>query len=330
VCECMASFGVNKKYKYYEFSLDSYTGTQAYTSSQSKLDWPVFKVGGKRPLKNIAGVKIIEAEIPFTWYVLNENNNTFILRETGFPDQVVVMTESLPGSVLVPAYGNYSAFDMIGSTGLFKRSLDFAAGLSGSGTLFNVTYDEQTQKFRVFNNRAGLSSIPFSLVFGDNQDDGAKNPRFILGFDAGATTSSYATVIGDNLTGSLIAQVTGANYIYLNSQKLGNLVSMYLAEGGQTLGNSGPQLAKIPINVQPNGICFWRDPDPEKYFDLENLDSLTEIDMYLTLGTDLKNPLRLNGGNFSFKLAIIEHADNVEEDLHNNRNENRVSKRIRF
>ncbi len=326
----MASFGVTKKYKYYEFSLDSYTGTQAYTSSESKLDWPVFKVGGKRPLKNIAGVKIIEAEIPFTYYVLNENNNKFILRETGFPDQIVVMTETLPGGVLVPALGNYSAFDMTGSSGLFTRSLNFAADLSGSDTVFNVTYDEQTQKFRVFNGRAGLSSIPFSLIFGNNQDDGSSNPRFILGFSPGETSSTYTTVIGDNLQGSLIAQVTGANYVYLNSQKLGNLVNMYLAEGGQTLGNSGPQLAKIPINVQPNGICFWRDPDPEKYFDLENLDTLTEIDMYLTLGTDLKNPLRLNGGNFSFKLAIIEHADNVEEDYHTGSSENRVSKRIRF
>lgn len=35
---------------------------------------PLFLLGGKTPLSNIAAVKIIEAQIPFSWYVFNDGN----------------------------------------------------------------------------------------------------------------------------------------------------------------------------------------------------------------------------------------------------------------
>lgn len=46
--------------------------------------------------------------------------------------------------------------------------------------------------------------------------------------------------------------------------------------------------------------------DPQKYFDLENLSSLTEVDFYLSLGND-PTPIDLNGQPFSLKLALLQN-----------------------
>ncbi len=62
-------------------------------------------------------------------------------------------------------------------------------------------------------------------------------------------------------------------------------------------------MAKIPVNVQPNGIIYWTDPCPDSWFDMENLFNLASIDFYLTLGNNA-NVVKLNGLSFSLKLGI--------------------------
>ena len=74
---------------------------------------------------------------------------------------------------------------------------------------------------------------------------------------SGGETSATALIVAPNA-----ASVTGPNYIYLNSMKLGQLTNLYLPQGAVNLGggNAGTQIAKIPVNVQPGGIIFWQDP----------------------------------------------------------------------
>lgn len=333
----MSSFGVSKTLKYYEFPLDSYDGSQPYASGISKLDWPIFQVGGKRPLQNIAGVKILEAQIPFSWYTLNSSNNTFILQEAGgvnTTDQTVTMTWSLIGQPLVPAVGNYTADQFVGPSGLLTNSLNYTSALAGNNTTFNSSYNLSTQKIEIWNSvLSPVNGKVFTLKFGNAQDSGDLNPRLLLGFDGGSNPSTaWNLTVGNYMVAPLVAQTTGPNYVYLNSQKLGNLTDMYLPKGASNLngGNSGPQMCKIPVNVDPGMIIYWQDPDPQKYFDFENLENLSEIDFYLTLGnTSGETPLRLNGGNFSLKLALIEN-DLTLNSTHSSHTEDRVSKRVRF
>ena len=74
----MSTFGgLDQKLRYYEFPLDSVASDYGMSQTVSRLNWPIFKVGGKKPLENIAGIKILEVQIPFSWYIVNSTNNTF-------------------------------------------------------------------------------------------------------------------------------------------------------------------------------------------------------------------------------------------------------------
>jgi hypothetical protein len=334
------SFGISQDLKMYEFELDSYDASQPFQSGALSTDWPLFKVGGKRPLENIAAMKIIEVEIPFTWYVINSSNNTFILNETGFPNIPITLTWTAPGVVpMIPEEGNYTIAQMSGTyvagvSGLLNNSLSYFSNSVGLNYTYSSSYSTVTQKITVWNNST-LTSKPFSLQFGaDVNDTGNTNPRFVLGYQGGLNTSAgYNGTVGDFLTAPFAVQLTGPNYLYLNSQKLGNLTDLYLPQGAKNLygGNSGPQIAKIPINVQPGGVIFWSDPDPFKYFDLENLGSLTEVDFYLTLGNlSGQTPLKLNGVNFSIKLALLENTHTHNNTFASTQENNRVVKRVRI
>lgn len=134
---------------------------------------------------------------------------------------------------------------------------------------------------------------------------GNDSPRLWLGFEGGTIGSGGAAAIQP----PNVQSISGPNYLYLNSLKIGSLTNMYLPRGATNLGggNAGPQLAKIPINVQPGGIIYWQDPNPQNFLDMDELNALTELDLYLTLGNvTSEKPLKLNGGSFSIKLAILE------------------------
>lgn len=332
------SFGISPDLKYYEFELDSYDATQAYQSNTSSTDWPLFKVGGKRPLENIAAMKIIEVEIPFTWYTLNEGNNTFVLQESTagvITNQTVTLTWTPVGTnPMVPAVGNFTTANMTGP---------FVAGVSGLlnnslsrysvGRTYSSSYDPITQKITIWDSSPGINNN-FSLIFGTATDSGNTNPRFLLGFNGGQLTSQAQTLaLGSILVAPNVIQITGPNYLYLNSQKFGNLTDLYLPSGAKNLygGNSGPQIAKIPITCNPGGVIFWQDPDTLKYFDLENLGSLTELDFYLSLGNlSTQIPLKLNGANFSVKFALLENTHTHNNTFASTAENNRVVKRVRI
>lgn len=304
--------------KYLEFQLDSADSGQPYIGQVKKTDWPLFLLGGKKPLENIAGFKIIEAQVPFSWYVVNRTNKTFTLTETGQAPVTVTLVE-----------GNYNAADF----GVMLQAQLRAASLRVD--LYVVVYDAATLKFKIYNDE-GISA-PFSFTFGSADDSGNTNPRIIMGFDGGSLQSQTFTA-GPSPNGNLllapnVCQVSGPNYIYVNSTSIGTLTDMYLPKGAVNLdkGNSGPQVTKIPVNVLPGGVIYYSDPDPEKYFDLENLANLAQVDFYLTLGnTSAMTPLELNGSSFSLKIGLLIRDGTVVENSVSSWQNDRVIKRIRL
>lgn len=303
--------GLSSDYKYYEFELDALDYSSAANGTHSVLDWPMFQLGGKRPLRDIAAIKVLEVQIPFSFYMYNQDNNKFLLNEVGNP-----------GIVVTIPIGNYNVTDFIVVLG---AALTAASVL---GKTYTVTSNETLQKLTIRN--GSVVSSPFSLAFGTTSDTANSNPRTLLGFDRGTITSVYQALAFDYIVAPNAYSITGPNYIYVNSDKIGNLTNMYLPRGAFNLGygNAGPQMAKIPITVQPGGVIFWSDPDPGKWFDLENLPSLTEVDFYLTMG-NTSNVVRMNGQNFSLKLGILERDMSQNKDFQGTPG-NRVTKRIRY
>jgi hypothetical protein len=301
------NFGLNDSLKYYEFEIDSLDNSGCLKAGESATDWPVFLLGGKTVLSNIAAVKIIEAQIPFSWYVFNSGNNSFYLYEEG--DYVTFAVVTLP-------IGNFTTAQMVTN---LKTALDAA---TMNALTYTVTYDATTLKFTFVNTGAS----PFAFSFGAADNSGNINPRLYIGFPGGFTYSTVQTMVAPNA-----ALVSGPNYVYVNSQKIGQLCNMYLPQGATNLGggNSGPQMAKIPVNVQSGGIIYWQEPDPQKWFDFENLTQLDRLDFYLTLGnTTTQNPLRLNGLGFSLKLGVLVNM--MDHSSLSGGNIDRVVKRIKL
>lgn len=288
------NFGINENLRYYEFELDSLDNSGAFNTNVSPLDWPVFLLGGKKPLSNIAALKILEVQIPFSYYVINSGNNTFLLYEEN--QLVTSSTVTLP-------VGNYTPAQMCSALGTALTSASLNA------RTYTVTYNDQTLKMTI-TSTAGLA---FTLNFGAPTNSGNVNPRLYIGFPGGNSTSTGGSP--NTLVTPNAISLSGPNYIYVNSQTMGQLFNIYLPKGAFNLGggNAGPQMAKIAVNANSGGVISWQDPDPEKWFDVESLSQLNQIDFYLTLGnTTTQIPLKLNGLSFSLKLGILVNSlDNI-------------------
>lgn len=292
------NYGISDTLEYIEYALDSADANTTPDSSFSSLNWPLFILSS--PLFNIAALKVLEAEIPFTYYIFNSSNNTFWINEyTG------AVTPGTWVQITIPV-GNYTADNL--ATELVAL-LD-AASLVGN--TYTVTYSgpsstPSTGKYTITAS-GGVASNPFVLRFGTTTGDtGLTNPRLWLGFNAGDTLSGYSG-LHSSLTAPNIAQVTGPNYLYLNCRILGSGVKVLLPAVTDSLGGAvaGSRIARIPVDVQPGGTIYYTDPAPTMWFDLENLNNLAQIDFYFTMGNlAVPLPLDFNGSNFSLKLGIL-------------------------
>jgi hypothetical protein len=289
------NYGLNDSLRYYEFELDSLDTVTSNANGAASTDWPVFLLGGKMPLTNIAAVKIIEAQIPFSWYVFNNQNTSQNANGTQW-----TLNETGGASNLYPkiAVGNYA-----GGTPLATA---LQTALNAVSSNYTVVYDSQSQKLTFATTKAGVTG--FTFTFGAPTNSGNFNPRLYIGFPGGVTSSTGLSLVSPNAV-----LVSGPNYLYVNSTKFGQLTNLYLPQGAFNLGggNAGPQMAKIPVNVTSGNVIYWQDPDPQKWFDVENLPILNQLDFYLTLGnTTTQIPLQLNGLSFSLKLAILVNTFN--------------------
>jgi len=283
-------YGLSDNYEYYEFALDSLDASYSNQAGTASTDWPVFEVAGKGPLKDIVAVKILDAQIPFSWYVFNSVNNTFLMRVDAGVDQVITIP-----------IGNYTASSL-------------AVALQGAivavfGANYTVIYSVLRQKFLF--TKTGGAGTNFTFTFGApagipgvQANSGNRNPRLWIGFPPGSTTSVAGVMEAPNCD-----LVSGANYLYVNSSRIGSDVDMYLPQGAFNLGGgkAGPQMAKIAIHTNPGGVVNWVDSDPQKWFKFDQLQSLNNFDFFLTLGnTTSEYPLKLNGLGFSLKLGVLK------------------------
>ena len=276
------NFGLNKNYKYYELQLDSLDVESSSDSGFLKTDWPLFKL--VTPIPNLAAVKILEVQIPFSWYTINNGNNTFELNSL-----FSFYTITIP-------VGNYSA------TSLATQLTTLLNNAAGPGFLVTASTQNSTPNTGKF---TFTGPNPFSFRFGTQTDTGVNNPRLVLGFPPDTSSSGP----GNTLVAPFVYQVTGPDYLYLNSRTFGTTITSILPGGAVNLGRGsiGPQITKIPITVQPGGVLYWQDPAPLYWMSFENLPLLSQFDLYITVGNnDLGTVTSLNGLSFSVKIGVLQ------------------------
>ncbi len=242
------------------------------------LNHPTFIL--QKEVSDLVGFKVIEAEIPFTYYVINPTNQTFTLTEPGGTNAPITIT--LP-------VGNYT-----GSSITQALQTALAAG-TGVIRTYTVTLTASTGKLRI----ASSANEAFVLTFGTTGDFGASNPRLWLGMAAGANTATAGVLVAPS-----VALLSGPSYLYLCSTRLGLLNNDTLRRGD--LAQSGAVVAKIPVNTNPGGTIMWSDPDTGKYFEVDAA-QLTSVDFYLAFGgVGMALPeVDLNGVAFSVKIGLI-------------------------
>jgi len=299
----MDSYAISQDYDYYEISLDSEDAKTSQTIQYSSNNWPLFTIGGAQTLVNVVAMKIISAEIPFSYYIVNSKNNTFLLEEFG--------PNAGPFTITITP-GNYTSSQMI---------TELQTKLTGGAGTYTVTYSTSTNKFTI--TAAGVTT--FTLTFGTADETTNTDLHWYLGMVAGGNASTGLVLESPNAI-----NLSGPNYLYVNSVSYGQMTNNLLVEGSKNLGNGnrGPQIAKIPINVGPGEIIFYDDPDPEYWFNIGFLESLQKMDFYLTLG-NFADVIDLNGLSFSLKFGVLKKKSSLDTTTMGGVEHGRVAKRSR-
>jgi len=321
------NYGLNNNYDYYEIQLDSRdakntlyeksTGDPILAGRQDEkniTNWPLYTIG--RPISGIAALKVIEAEIPFSYYVVNESNNRFVVNENGGAFQPVIT---------IPP-GNYTASTLASTLqGLLNAATSYFASVSP--TVYTVTYDNITGKFTFDLN------ITVSMFTGFSFITYGAGPIALLGLGHFPDVINFSVnptglgLFSYRLVSFFVAEVTGPNYLYINSNLQGQSVGFYLPDSSWTRGQISPQIAKIPVTVNAGGVIFYKDPDPQKWFDVENQVNLVNIDIYCTLGNSPQK-IDFNGVGFSIKLGILTTRLQRTNNMSGLTSEGRVTKRM--
>ena len=289
------NYGLNGNYDYNEFEIDSFDANQSFNSLYSISNWPRIFFG--KPLENVVAVKVLQATIPFRYYVVNSSNNTFLLNAT---------------TITIPV-GTYTSAEMVTTLGSL-----LSAALAGTV----VSYSDTTMKFTISN----TTPTAFTLTFGSAGNNGQTNARLGHGSYAGVT-SSTATQVAPNG-----AQLNGPPYLYLNSRNLGSMVHLYLNGDGlvnpPSTGADGPQVCMIPVNATRGETITYNDPDPQKWFYTGSHNLSGNLDFYLTAGIGSEQvPLDLNGSRFVIKLGILQSRAQGNDALPSTRGNHRVVSR---
>lgn len=269
---------------YYELILDSRDASYTYDAAYSKFDYPSFELGGKLRAEKIAYMKVLEASIPFSYFTINSDNSDITLVDTS----PVNVTFNL-------ASGTYDSASLITE---LQTKLN-----TGTGTAFTyvVTFDPVRLAFTISNGNAVVGKT-FSLAFsttGVRKDTLAT----VLGFPTGVVGSSFVTATNKIIGG--VSELLGSNFVYINSNAVGNEVNLFLPRGSNQFGNGGPQMAMVPTTSGAFGDdMIYQDPCHQYWFNTGKIESLTKIDLFISDGGS-QEVLRFNGRSFSVKIGMM-------------------------
>lgn len=275
---------LSNTFEYVELNLDSWdssaAGNSAFENSTSptnqlQYSWPQFYFTRKNLV--IAGLKILSAEIPFVFDTVSSGNNTFQFTLAGTPTTITIPAGTYTGTTLA---AQLQTLIQVVSPG------------------FLVTWSDTTLRF-TFTFSGG--AVTWGFIF----PAGRQSAYSLMGFLPNSTT----TFTGNgSIVSPTVASPTGPYYLYLNSRTIGSLINFNLADNAAN--GSGPEMCRIPVNVNFGGVILYTDPDPEKYFDFFTGNQFNSFDFYLTLGSDqTQKPLDMKGAPWSLKIGLLVYRD---------------------
>lgn len=314
----MSSY-IDPDYEYHEFYLDSKDATSSTATNISSLNWPVFNL--PTALKDIASFKVLEAQIPLSYsvtagatvtiyyypeYAVGGTLPTPVIQPidlstagaTGAQISTYLSQQLSPGpktpgnpSVPLPGWSK-------GGTQVFLICNFVPSSSSGTGLpYFQFITNDHT-------NTTGTVTRDFRIVI-DNQ-----RSQDLMGFPIGYTNCTNfgldAGTAFKQATSPRPTLITGAPYLFVSSNTIGNLCKTYLPAGASLLGGgvSSPQLAKISVSNAVQGQwLIWQDTNPA-WFDVDNITTLSQLDMFIQLG-NYGGYIDFNGLSFSLKLGIL-------------------------
>lgn len=280
---------LNQSFEYVELCLDSWDSTSAAAQSfegstsptnQIQYSWPQYYFTNKS--FSIAAMKVLSAEIPFVFDIVNSRNNTFQFTLAGTPTTLTIPVGTYTGTTLATAL----------QTLIAAVSPGFLVSWSSTTLRFTFTFSG--------------GAFSWGFIF----PAGRLSAFSLMGFLPGSTTTSFNN---GSFTSTTVASVTGPYYLYLNSRTLGPIVNFNLPDNAAT--GAGPEMCRIPINTNFGGVILYTDPDPEKYFDFMVGNQISTFDLYLTLGSEqYQKPLDMKGVAWSVKLGLLVYRD-ASKDL---------------
>jgi hypothetical protein len=265
---------IDPSLQYIEFLVDSTKSSGSSRHVESALDSPFFSFTQKTFL--CAGIKILSAEVPFSYYVIDNTNNA------------LAMNTSL---VEIPV-GTYNA-DTLAT--VIKTAAEAVTG----GT-WTITWDNVYLKYSFSWTDGFINYCTLDFIFADKPY--YKELKDILGF----TQDSYATT--GTITSDKVASPMGPTYLYINSRRIGRGIDALLPAAEDGSAPPVDQLCRIPINVNYSDIIFFQDEANTTYFDFAEGTSFNGFDLYCTLGTSDK-VLRFNGLGFSVRIGLYVYRD---------------------
>lgn len=293
-----SSAGLNDQLIYYEFYLDSAEYSLGTDISTSPVNWPTFSMATNQPLKNVAAMKILEVQIPYSWHEITPKMVTggFTTSKITFRDTTLGVT--VPINLAVGSYTNAQF-----ATAL-QTAINAAAVAAGSPNTYSVAFTGITGDLTVTRTAGGNSWQIAVAADATYYNAWHWRSGMFPGYTSAVSTTSL-TFPNHPCT---------PTYLYVNSSKLAPLFNSFLPPGrvfAGAGGAKGTQICKIPINAAKNEVIHWQDPDPEYWFNFDNAPTISQADFFLTTGptVDPADFIDLNGCPFSLKLGVLVYRD---------------------
>ena len=266
-------------FEYNEINIDSWVGDEGTTNH------PIFNL---QPLiADCIGIRIVSAQVPFSWYVINNDNNTMTLTDN--------ISAGPTNTIITLPIGNYNAHTIADALTIELTKSVFAN--------YTVVYDSILQKLKITSNKSEAWYLTFpSTLF----------QQSLMTYIGGSDIQVNNTAAGG--TGILIlpftVQITGPNYLLLNSN-LGSRIRRNTRTNGYSTWDP-PVLAKIPITCNPGEIIFYNDPQQGNYYFEITDSSIQSIDFYFTLGPfETPSEVDFNGQAFSLVLGVLTSKTSI-------------------
>ena len=310
--------GVNDVWHYNELHLDS-SARDAGSNDEPVFNLPV-------PIHDVMGLKVLAAQIPFSYHLIHDHNNTctfYLYQNPGTP-QATPFTLTIPPGTYTDPYDLAQVWqdemNRVAAENVTQHWTYAVYFHPRTGTLEVFAKKLDGQKMTWQSNQGPTVGITdpadlfHGIAFSFPQDPNGESCAAMFGCQPNVV---YGEIKLDDPTGPTAQQyvyeiftdlinLTGPNYLQLFSN-LGNKLSNNLLLNGSTTA-SPPVIAHIPVNTDPYEVIDYRDPNPSFLFDT-SLSQIQSIQLSLRLGREENHILHLNNQSWSVILIFLTQRE---------------------